>query len=474
MKPKCDLFHEAGSRGTLGCLATFLAHLAIFFATYSRRTLGFPASLFSGNAPHRGNQWSLGDPEGAFALLMQRKYICLVGGCRAVAFRCLVGFALLLAACKSSPTPPTSAIRIVGAGQSANLDSAVIAFMLEQNVKNAELAVSINGTVAFSHAYTYNGLAESLTTPETIMRLASNTKAWTDAELTNLASEGKISLDTPVFGYLHITKPLPEGAHVDPRVYEITIGNMIYHRSGWDDQKSGYDPTFAMRQTALALGLKRSITQLEFVRYQLHEPLQEQPGTTYAYCNFCYTVLGMVIAKATGLSYENAIARDVAQKLHVNNVLRSPNIGNRLPQEVALYYSKFSGLSGIFVTSDKLWPAPYSGNGMVMSVSQGAAELATNADSMLALMKHYVIWMGIGTPRPGQNLAREGSLAGTNTWAEQLPNGTNYAFLINTRDYTYQCAFADLQNTIEVTLDPGHGVEHKSGCQNAQPKEERY
>jgi hypothetical protein len=72
-------------------------------------------------------------------------------------------------------------------------------------------------------------------------------------------------------------------------------------------------------------------------------------------------------------------------------------------------------------------------------------------------MNKYLIW-GVGTPEPGADWAREGSMPGTNTWAEQLPNGSNYAFLVNTRQYVYgddPTAFETLQSELEAQIDPG-------------------
>ncbi|MEO9263347.1 MAG: serine hydrolase domain-containing protein [Candidatus Baltobacteraceae bacterium] len=352
----------------------------------------------------------------------------------------------------SSRLPPGSAIAIVGTGANPTLDADVVAFMTSQHVPNAELAFSKNGTARFSHAYTYKGLAASKTSTQTIMRLASNTKAWTSAALWNLIQANKISTSARVFQYLGITKPLPAGATVDPRVYDITIADMIAHESGWDDSVPPYyDPTFAMRESALALGLKHEIHLTQYVRHQLTQPLQETPGTTYAYCNFCYTVLGMVVAKASGMSYDAYIAR-VASGVGVGNVFSSPTLGARLSNEVAKYYSPYTGLSAVYVTSNKLYGDPYSGDDMALEVGEGASALATNAESMLALMNKYLIW-GVGPPQPGADWAREGSMEGTNTWAEQLPNGVNYAFLVNTRQYSDPNAFINLQGQIELQLN---------------------
>ncbi|MBV8726121.1 MAG: beta-lactamase family protein [Candidatus Eremiobacteraeota bacterium] len=351
--------------------------------------------------------------------------------------------------------PVRSPIAITGIGNDTELDHLVVRFMVSQRVPNAQLAVSVKGATTFSHAYTYRGLAASMTARSTIMRLASNTKAWTSGALYNLIEARKLDPNAKVFQYLGITKPLPRGAKVDKRVYQITIEDMILHESGWDDSKPPYyDPTFHMRDIALALHLQHEVDPVSYVRYQLHEPLQEAPGTTYAYCNFCYTVLGMVVAKASGESYTDYVAHSVAAPMGVKNVEGSPTMGERLPHEVAAYYSAYKGLSAVYVLSKRRFGYPYGGDDMALEVAGGAAQLATTADSMLAFMQRYLIW-GVGTPQPGADWAREGSMPGTNTWAEQLPNGTNYAFLVNTRQYVYgkdPHAFENLQRSFEGVL----------------------
>ena len=289
------------------------------------------------------------------------------------------------------------------------------------------------------------------------MRLASVSKAWVDAGIFQLISAHKVSASAKVFSYLGITKPLPAGSKVDPRVYKITIQNMIDHKSGWDDSVGAqYDPTFHMREIALGLGLTQEVNQTQYVQAQLAQPLQEAPGTTYAYCNFCYTVLGMVIAKASGMTFANYIAKKVAAPMGLHNVLQSHTIGKPLKNEIKEYYSAYTGLSAVYVTSSQQWPYPYSGDDMSLEVAGGASALATNAQSMLTFMKHYIIW-GTGKPQPGADWAREGSMPGTNAWSEQLPNGTNYAVIVNTRQYDYGSdpnAFTDLQPQIEKLLNP--------------------
>ncbi|MBV8155243.1 MAG: serine hydrolase [Candidatus Eremiobacteraeota bacterium] len=384
--------------------------------------------------------------------------------CFAILFAC----ALVVAACSSpssrnayvpepfqaTVTSPHGTVTIVGSGKNSALDSLVVSFMETSQVPNAELAVSSKGKTIFSHAYTNTAMTKHKTETTTIMRLASNSKAWVDAAMFQLISSHKVNPKDKVFAYLGITKPLPASAKVDPRVFDITIQNMIDHKSGWDDSKSNYDPTFSMRTIALNLGLTKEVNQTQYVQAQLPQPLQEAPGTTYAYCNFCYTVLGMVIAKASGMSFPDYVAKKIAAPLKLHNVLQSRTLGKLLHNEINEYYSAYTGLSAVYVTSSKQYPYPYGGDGMVLEVAGGASALATNAESELAFMNHYIIW-GTGTPEPGADWQREGSMPGTNTWAEQGPNGVNYAFLVNTRQYDYGSnpnAFADLQGQIEKQL----------------------
>ena len=127
----------------------------------------------------------------------------------------------------------------------------------------------------------------------------------------------------------------------------------------------------------------------------------------------------MVIEKAAGMRFAEYVAKHVAGPLGVHNVLISPTVGSRVEDEVAKYYSAYRGLSAVYVLSKKRYAYPYGGDDMVLEVAGGAAALATSADSMLEFMNEYLIW-GVGTPEPGADWAREGSMPGTNTWAEQL------------------------------------------------------
>jgi CubicO group peptidase (beta-lactamase class C family) len=337
------------------------------------------------------------------------------------------------------------------ASQFASIDQAVQAFMQAQNVHNSELAISEHGHLVFSHAYTCGKGQGPATRTSTIFRLASNSKAWTSAAIYQLIQRGTIARSTRAFQYLGLTQPLPAGAHVDPRVLTITVGNLIDHKSGWDDTISPFwDPTHSMRTIALALHMSHDINQEQMVRYQLGKALQQAPGAHYAYCNFCYVVLGMIVAKASGMSYADYIAQNVAAPIGVHNAVISPTLDPRLSDEVAHYYSLYVGESAIYVLSGMHFPDPNGGDGLIREVDAPAGGVATSAESEIKLMYHYAIW-GVGPPAPGSS--REGSDEGTNTWAEQRTDGKNWSFLINTRNYTKSNAFDTFTTQVDHLLN---------------------
>jgi len=136
-------------------------------------------------------------------------------------------------------------------------------------------------------------------TPETFFHLASVTKPFVGTALVQLADAGKLDLDAPV------TATLPHFAIDDERASAITARQMLAHISGMPDtddygwDKPQYDDG----------ALERYVRSLGELR------LLSDPGTRYAYSNIAYEVLGDMVAKASGVSFEEYVARDILRPL---------------------------------------------------------------------------------------------------------------------------------------------------------------
>lgn len=136
-------------------------------------------------------------------------------------------------------------------------------------------------------------------TSKSLFHMASVTKTFVATAMMQLSEKGKIDLDAPVIRYL------PYFKLNDERYRTITIRQMLSHTSGipdtvnynWD--KPEYD----------AGALER------FVRSIADQKLVFAPGEKFAYSNTAYEMLGDVIAKVSGESFEDYVQHNILTPL---------------------------------------------------------------------------------------------------------------------------------------------------------------
>lgn len=136
-------------------------------------------------------------------------------------------------------------------------------------------------------------------TSRSLFHMASVTKTFVATAILQLSENAKIDLDAPVIRYL------PYFRLDDERYKTITIRQMLSHTSGipdtvnynWD--KPEYD----------AGALER------FVRSIADQKLVFAPGEKFAYSNTAYEILGDVIAKVSGESFEDYVQHNILTPL---------------------------------------------------------------------------------------------------------------------------------------------------------------
>lgn len=134
----------------------------------------------------------------------------------------------------------------------------------------------------------------------TLFRVASLSKTVTAAAVLRLVDQGVLRLDDPVFargGALAGFAPAP----ADERVRDITVRHLLQHGSGgWSNQ--GDDPMWT----------RKGLSTDDLVRAVLaEEPLHTGPGTTFAYSNFGYCLLGRLLEAVSGRTYERRVRDDL-------------------------------------------------------------------------------------------------------------------------------------------------------------------
>jgi len=137
-------------------------------------------------------------------------------------------------------------------------------------------------------------------TPDTLFKIASNSKAMTASVLARLVDAGRLRWDDPV------VKHLPAFRMHDPWVTQhITVRDLLVHNSGLPEGGGDLmlwpEPNRFTRADILA-GLAHIRPAYSF-------------RSGYAYDNLLYVVAGEVAAAAGGASYEELVRREIFQPL---------------------------------------------------------------------------------------------------------------------------------------------------------------
>ena len=129
-------------------------------------------------------------------------------------------------------------------------------------------------------------------TPETQYRIGSITKTFTAVGIMQLRDAGELSLDDP------LTAHLPESAHGP------TIGRMLTHSSGLQREPPG-----EIWETMKAPSREELLSGTEDAEQVL------DPGTWWHYSNLAFALLGEVVARAHGGTWEDALGERILEPL---------------------------------------------------------------------------------------------------------------------------------------------------------------
>src|SRR5664280_695836 len=187
---------------------------------------------------------------------------------------------------------------------STEIDSLVERTMKTFDVPGIAVAIVKDDKVIHSKGYGVRSLNTKQKVDEnTLFGIASNSKAFTVAALGILIDEGKLKWDDKVIDYI------PEFRMYNPYVTEeFTIRDLLTHRSGlglgagdlmfWPDSNN-----FTKKDMIHNL---RYLKQVSSFR------------TKYDYDNNLYMVAGEVIARASGISWEDFIQKKILDPLNMS------------------------------------------------------------------------------------------------------------------------------------------------------------
>jgi N-acyl-D-amino-acid deacylase len=225
--------------------------------------------------------------------------------------------------------------------QLAPFDRMMRDFLGKYPLPGAALAVAHHGQVVYERGFGYADVEkEELVRPDALFRIASISKPLTAVAILQLVEKGKLKLSDHVFDVLDLKPSRAPDAAFDERWRKVTILHLLHHAGGWDRSKA-FDPMFHSPAICKELNLEPPAGPEAIIRYMLREPLQFDPGERYVYSNFGYCLLGRVVAKVSGQSYEDYVRQQVLAPLGI----RTMRIGHtllreRAPGEVHYYTPK--------------------------------------------------------------------------------------------------------------------------------------
>lgn len=188
---------------------------------------------------------------------------------------------------------------------------------------NGTILIQSNSKIIFQKSYGLANFAFKIrNTPETKYKVASITKAFTSVLILQLYETGKLDLEKTINTYL------PD--YTGNGGNRVTISNLLSMTSGLHNMDEG---------TSLESVLKNGMPQYQrphtsdqmLVKY-CSDPIVNEPGKEFDYNNADYIILGKIIERLSGKSFENNLQEKILQplKMHNSGMLSQCNIIDNL------------------------------------------------------------------------------------------------------------------------------------------------
>ncbi len=163
----------------------------------------------------------------------------------------------------------------------------------------AQIAVRLNGDLALNHAVGFSDLAEQ--TPlnvDHLFRIASHSKTFTGVACLQLVEQGKLQLDDLAKKHVPELAKSPMG--------DVTVRELLAHGSGMT--RDGDDSTF--------WGLAKTFPDRdELLKTITKHGKVIEPNEHFKYSNIGYSLLGLIIESASGVSYREYVTTYIVDKL---------------------------------------------------------------------------------------------------------------------------------------------------------------
>ncbi len=185
----------------------------------------------------------------------------------------------------------------------AQLTDSIQSIMAEAHIAGLMMGIVTSDSVLYSGGLGYADLAAGRkSTDSTLFRMGSITKMFVSAGMLQLAAQGKLQLQDEV-------KKIAPEIEFENRwetEHPLRLIHLLEHTSGFDDTKLNHMYAFG----------NLTSSGLDMVKVHQHSLLcRWKPGQRYSYSNPNYAILGYIIQKLSGQTYDRYLDQHILMPL---------------------------------------------------------------------------------------------------------------------------------------------------------------
>ena len=198
--------------------------------------------------------------------------------------------------------------------------------------EGAQVAITRNGKLVYLESFGKADVQENTTIDrKSLFRVAGISKPITVVAISKLVSQNKLSLDEKVFGQNSILGNVFGTPPYEPVEESITVKQLLEHRAGFANVPN--DIMFA----------DTSLSHADLIGKVLDErTLTHEPDAEFEYSNFGYSLLGRIIEKRTGMTYEDYVKNEILAPMTIDDMHIARNEKRQKFENEVSYYSTWS------------------------------------------------------------------------------------------------------------------------------------
>jgi CubicO group peptidase (beta-lactamase class C family) len=220
------------------------------------------------------------------------------------------------------------------------LDAKIKKVMKDYKLPAVSIGIVKDGKLVCAKGYGY-GVKEDKTiaSATSLMRLASVSKPITAVAIMKLLEQNKLKLSDKIFGNGSILGSNYGSKALGCREKAVTMKQLLEHTAGADAWDNNTTPKPSDSWGA-PMFQKKSLSQKKLIGWVLDDRNPSHtPGTRYQYSNYGYCLLGRIIEKKSGKSYESYLQNNILKQCGISQMYIGTNDKKKRKYKEVVYYA---------------------------------------------------------------------------------------------------------------------------------------